>query len=1210
MNKANLKAYAPQARLDFIAAVSARANLLGISIQGVAPAETRGDVAIIEGREWPKKVLAQRQKLIARIEKEGFSQTIEAVTYTWFNRFVALRFMELHDYLAHGCRVLSNRAGGQPEVLSRAAELDLPGLPVDRIRDMQLAGNQDNELYKLLIVAQCNELSRVMPFLFERIDDESELLLPDNLLRTDSVIARLIAGVPEEDWAQIESIGWLYQFYISERKDEVIGKVVETADIPAATQLFTPNWIVKYLVQNSVGRLWLEANPESALAQGLDYYLPPAAQVPEAQADLDRLVRVRIAEDGVALNPESITIFDPACGSGHMLVEAYELLKAIYLERGYRPRDIPRLILEKNLYGLDIDERAVQLASFALLMKARADDRRLLDAPLKLNICAVQDSVDTDDALIANIILDAAVQIDRGESSGSAHLFGGDGVTDHAHSSGLQAEDLRMLVRFFRHGKAFGSLLIPPVELVEKLSTLSAVLDQVESDGNALAKQYSHELRQYYLRPAQLLAGTYDAVIANPPYMNSGGMNAILKAFAQAEFPDSKLDLFSMFIERGFRWCKETGFNCMVTMQSWMFLSSFETMREKILANRTIASLVQIGFNSFPEINSKVAQACTFCIAAVPIRHHVAQYVDLNTAPQSSDKDEVFRKRTAAMVFSVDQTEFGTIPGSPIAYWASDRFRELFASGRTIEDIAFSKQGLATGENGRFIRLWHEVSIGKIGLSMDSRAEAKASGKKWFPHLKGGAFRRWYGNFETVVNWEDDGREVRAFGTENGGRARSRAQNVEFYFKPGITWSDLTSTFFGSRQVPQGFIINTVGPSLFAKSGHSLDGLLGYTNSRVFQRIVDVSLQGLHYNNGVIGSRPYVPPTHVEKVRALERELVAISRRDWDAYEGSWEFPGHPCASAEARSLDNLEAAWNAWAQAKSADVRAMLALEESNNQFFIDAYGLNDEISPTVSEEHITLVRPDRVKDAQRFVSYAIGCMMGRYSLDEPGLIYAHAGGEGFDPTRYASFAADADGILPTMDLPWFDDDGAQRIREFVGALWGVERADENLEWLAQSLGPKSDEAPEETIRRYVADSFFRDHVQVYKKRPVYWLFSSGRQGAFQALVYMHRYNERTLARLRSEYVVPLSTKLVARLELLDKDAAAASSSSSRSKLQKQIDALRKKHAELLSFDEKLRHYADMRIQIDLDDGVKVNYAKFGELLADSKTVTGGSDD
>lgn len=1182
MNKANLKAYAPQARRDFIAAVTARANLLGISQSGAAPAESRGDVALIEGREWPIKVLGQRQKLLERIEAHGFAQTIEAVTYTWFNRFVALRFMELHDYLDHGWRVLSSREGGQPEILRRAAELQLPGISADRIREMQLAGNQDNELYKILIVAQCNELSRAMPFLFERIDDESELLLPDNLLRTDSVIAKLIAEVPEKDWEQIEAIGWLYQFYISERKEEVIGRVVETDDIPAATQLFTPNWIVQYLVQNSLGRLWTLANPGSELKAHWPFFVEPSAQTAEERAPLEALTAKRVAEDGGSLNPENLRVFDPACGSGHILVEAYELLKGVYLERGYRLRDIPRLILEKNIYGLDIDERAAQLAGFALLMKARADDRRVFDEPPALNIFPLRET----GSLSAEALAAPLAQ------------------------HGVSRDVIDELLDAFADAKTHGSLIELASSLEAELAGLASGLQAASRSGDLYAEAAARDLLPF-IGPAVLLGMRFDAVLANPPYMGGKWMSRKLKDFIEARYPEGKGDLFATFDVRMLRMLRDGGYLGAVQPFLWMFLSTYEDLRRTLLNQASITSLVQLEYNAF---EPACVPVCTFVCVKGHAEGYRGDFFDLSDFKGVENQEPRLREAilnpTVSWRHRASNNQFQEIPGQPIAYWVSDRFRQLFASGRTIADVAFSKQGLASGENGRFIRFWHEVSLGKIGFSMDSRAEALASKKKWFPQTKGGAFRRWYGNFDTVVNWEDDGREMRVYGSENGGKPRSAVRNVDFYFKPGVTWSDLTSSYFGSRQVPQGFIINTVGPSLFAKPTHSLDGLLGYTNSRVFQRIVDVSLQGLHYNNGVIGSRPYLPPTHLDKARKLEADLVAISKRDWDAYEGSWEFPWHPCASPTSRVEPDLEAAWTKWADEKRGDRQAMQRLEEANNEFFIDAYGLQDELSAEVPDEQITLVRPDRTKDAQRFLSYAVGCMMGRYSLDEPGLIYAHAGNTGFSPERYKTFPADTDGLVPVTDLAWFEDDCAKRIREFLVALWGAEAVENNLEWLAQSLGAKPDEMAEETIRRYLADGFFKDHVQAYKKRPIYWLFSSGRQGAVQILVYMHRYNEGTLARLRSEHVVPLSAKLATRLEMLDKDAAATTSSGARSKIQKQIDALNRKHAELLSFDEKLRHYADMRITIDLDDGIKANYAKFGDLVADAKTVTGGADD
>jgi len=568
MNKAALKSYAPQARKDFIAAVTARANLLGLSEKAgaldVAPALPQGDVVLIAGQPWPVKVQAQREQLIKRIRKDGLAHTLEAVAYTWFNRFAALRYMELHDYLGHGHRALSATPlagqGGLPDILTHAADLadpqsahPLPGLNQAKVLELKLAGNRDGELYRLLLVAQCNALSNAMPFLFERIDDDTELLLPDNLLRSDSVISKLVAAIAEPDWAEVEIIGWLYQFYISEKKDQVIGKVVKSEDIPAATQLFTPNWIVQYLVQNSVGRLWLMANPHSPLASEWPYYITPAEQTPEVQAQLDALIQTRVREDGDTLNPESITVLDPACGSGHILVVAYDVLKAIYLERGYRVRDIPRLILEKNLYGLDIDDRAAQMAGFALLMKARADDRRLFTAtddagnlqPPKLNVLSLQES--------------KGLSVDE--------------LATHLAPFKVQRATITALVETFEHAKTFGSLIQIPYALKTHLAVLPQVLALVKQSGDMYATAAADDLLPL-VQQAQVLAMQFDAVVANPPYMGSKGMNGPLKEFARSLFPESKADLFAMFIERGFEWCRSSGFNSMVTMQSWMFLSS------------------------------------------------------------------------------------------------------------------------------------------------------------------------------------------------------------------------------------------------------------------------------------------------------------------------------------------------------------------------------------------------------------------------------------------------------------------------------------------------------------------------------------------------------------------------------------------------------------------------------------------------------------
>ena len=697
----------------------------------------------------------------------------------------------------------------------------------------------------------------------------------------------------------------------------------------------------------------------------------------------------------------------------------------------------------------------------------------------------------------------------------------------------------------------------------------------------------------------------FDAVVANPPYIGNKWMNASLREYLSHSYKAYCADLYGAFIRRAHIYCKAGGRVAMVTIQNWLFSSSFESMREALLSESTLGSLLHIGINSFPEMNSKVAQAAAFSTIKAPLEDYRGSFIDLASDGSSLDKQAIFLAKEAARTFHVSTRVLREIPGIPIAYWVSGSFRALFAGGHELSCIAFSKQGLATGDNGKFIRAWFEVSAARIGFDLTDRDAALASGRKWFPHLKGGDFRRWYGNFEHVVDWSDDGAEIRSFGLSQGQRLRSRPQGMDYYFKPCITWSDVTTSTFSSRAVPAGFIFSTVGPALFARPGGSLAGLLGYTNSVVFQKVLDVSLQGLHYNNGVIGSRPYIPTADIAAVSALEQALVTLSKTDWDASEVSWDFkrldwiPG-PAANS------TLSLAWTLHAQRVNAAIRQMRLLEERNNQHFIEAYGLQSELRPDVLEERITLARADREKDCQRLVSYCVGCIMGRYSLDEPGLIYAHAGNIGFEPGRYIRFPADSDGIVPLTNEPWFDDEAASRVREFMRVVWGAGTLEENMTWLAESLGMKGSETPDEAVRRYVADRFFKDHLQTYKKLPIYWLFCSGKQRAFQALVYLHRYNEGTLARMRAEYVVPLIAKISARLKVLEGDADTAASAGARTRIQKQIESLGRQQVELLAYAEKLRHYADIGVALDLDRGVKVNYARFGDLVAESKAITG----
>lgn len=1223
MNKAKLKSYAPQARKDFIAAVTARANLLGLSEKAgkleVATSLPQGDATVIAGQAWPIKVHSQRQQLIARIQKDGFAQTMEAVAYTWFNRFAALRYMELHDYLGHGHRALSSLEGTLPDILTHATDLaqngadngGLPGLKPVLITEMKLAGNRDGELYRLLLVAQCNALSNVMPFLFERIDDETELLLPDNLLRTDSVISKLVTSIDEEDWGQVEIIGWLYQFYISEKKNE-IGKVVKSEDIPAATQLFTPNWIVKYLVQNSVGRLWLMANPASTLQAQWPYYIAPADQTLEAQAQLDALIQTRMDGEGDSLNPESITLLDPACGSGHILVEAYDVLKAIYLERGYQPRAIPRLILEKNLFGLDIDDRAAQMAGFALLMKARADDRRLLNEPIELNVLSLQESKGLDAHELTGA-LQTVVSGGIPEIAGSAvsSRFGDDdlfpgtlpqrslGESSAAYMVGdPMLPTIAGLIATFAHAKTFGSLIqIPPV-LSTQLVILAERLQLALQNGDLYAKAAAQDLLPLVLQ-AHVLVMQFDAVVANPPYMGKG-MNPALKDYAKAMFPNSKSDLFAMFIERGFDWCKPTGFNSMVTMQSWMFFSSYESMRTTILNERTIQSLIQIGYNSFPEINSKIALACAFSVISSHVDKFKGQYINLNSAPQSADKEEIFKNRTEEIIYNLNQRDLQKIPGWPLAYWLPRQAISAFSS-KKLCDVGKTKRGLQTGYKDRFIRYWHECNVDTMERTYLSRNSAVASSAKWFMFNNGGDFRKWYGNLDLVVNWENNGKKIKEF-------EGAIIPSEDLYFLPAVSWSRLTSGENAFRMHPEGVIPGDLSPCYYSDD---IDIQIAYLNSKCASYFLNAINPSITAPVGDVAKIPVpkLEPQQISTLRERVDSLLKSHKDEWNSFEISWGFDIHPLIKCEPKSA-HLSDEWEIFSKTSNSRFDAAKYMEEENNRIFINAYGLQDELSPEVAESQITLARADREKDCQRLISYAIGCMMGRYSLDEPGLIYARAGNVGFDVCRYASFPADSDGIVPLTDEFWFEDEAASRIREFLLAVWGTDTLAENMAWLAESLGIKTGETPDETIRRYLADKFYKDHLQTYNKRPIYWLFSSGKQGAFQALVYLHRYHEGTLARVRAEYVVPLSGKIQSRIDMLEKDATAAVSTTARNKLSKEVEKLKKKHVELLVYDEQLRHHADMRISLDLDDGVKVNYGKFGNLLAEVKAVTGGKDD
>ena len=1174
MNRNKLETYARQARRDFIAAVTDRAAFYGLTAQSIEPLVEQGDVTLIGGRAFPRDVAEPRKRLEGQIQREGFEQVMEAMAYTWFNRLAAIRYMELHGYLDHGYRVLSHPEGQPyPEILQHAADVDLPGLEREKAVELKLDGTQDEELYRLLIKAQCNALHEAMPFLFERIGDETELLLPANLLHTDSLIRRLVEDIDESAWEQIEIIGWLYQFYISEKKDQVIGKVVASVDIPAATQLFTPNWIVKYMVQNSVGAQWLATYPHSPLKGQMNYYIEPAAQSGEVKAELAAITPR-------TLNPEALTLIDPASGSGHILVEAYDLFKAIYLERGYRQQDVTQLVLEKNLFGLDIDGRAAQLTGFALMMKGRADDRRLFERSVKLNVMTLVDSTEFNAERLAQDMK----------------------LADY----GLKLGDLTELMRLFVHATTFGSLIQVPEELVAKLPALKRLSETTSQDlfvSNAL-KRLGPLVQQ-----AGLLAAQYDAVVANPPYMGSKFHIPILKKFLKDHFPDGKSDLFACFIERGFTLAKDAGHNAMVTMQSWMFLSSFEKMRGRMLREKTILTMAHLGARAFGSISGEVVQTTVFVLKNRPPHGYKPAFFRLLDGGEAEKRMALANGENRCETTAQD--EFKKIPGSPLAYWMTENVRNAFEDGTPLGDISSPRKGNSTSDNNRFLRFWPEVCFASIGLNLASYS----IDFKWIPYNKGGGFLKWYGHNSYLIDWQDQGSAIREIPT-------AVIANESFFFQPGLTWGTVSSKHFSIRWFDYGYIFDNGGCCVF-DARELRPYLMALLNSSVFPLMIGSINPTLNFQSGDVSKFPVITEQSIRsQVEANASTLLIFGQSDWNAYERSWDFQSLPILSVATESSPTLESNYDAWIAQNRAIIAEMMRLEEENNRLFIDAYGLSEELTPDVPLEQITLkVNPayryggqlNEEEQWSRFrkdtmaelVSYAIGCMMGRYSLDEPGLIYAHTD-VGFDASRCNTFPADSDGIVPLTDNNWFDDDACHRLIEFISVAWDAAYLEDNLAFLSGGLSPNKNEPSRETLRHYLCDSFFKDHLQTYKKRPIYWLFSSGKQKAFQCLVYLHRYNEGTLARMRTEYVIPLQGMIASRVRQLEGDIDTTTSTAHRKRLEKEQATLVKQQSELREFDEKLRHYADQRIGLDLDDGVKANYGKFGDLLAEVKTVAG----
>ena len=1124
-------------------------------------------------RESPASVSA----LEKAISESSQVQVVDRVAYIWFNRICALRFMDVNRY--NRVAVVSPADPGQfqPELLADAKSgvIDEDMVPAATAKKIQglLNGSipspdGQGEAYRLLVVAACNSLHSAMPFLFERIDDYTELLMPDDLLSSNSILAYTREAMTPDACESVEVIGWLYQFYISEKKDQVFAdlkknKKVTAENIPAATQLFTPHWIVRYLVENSLGRLWLLNNPDSGLAEQMDHYIKPVEQ----ETDFLKIS-----------SPEEIKICDPACGSGHMLTYAFDLLYAIYEEAGYESSDIPEKILTHNLYGIEIDERAGELAAFALTMKARSKQRRFFSKGIKPNICVLEDVTFTDS-----------------EMDDVMSIVGKD----------LYSADLRETLTQFEQAKNFGSLIVP------KLKDLAETLRLIETKDLASDMWLTevHKRLVKVLRMAEALSAKYHVVVANPPYAGAKGLNGTLGAWIKQNYPRSKSDLMTCFMERSSGLTLPSGFWGMINLPSWMFLGSFEQCRAWLLDEHKIDTLLQLGRGIF---------GSDFGSVAFTIQKRKAKADDEGTYRRLFEQHVQVRKPSEIEALFLDpaygrfkfaQNDFSKIPGQPIAFSLSKAVISDFANMPSLSEHVELKAGLLTGDNVQFQREWFEVSLCNSDYSCAASGESTA---RWFPCHSGGDFRKWYGNHEVVVNWQGNGAEIRNF-KDDSGKLRSRPQNIQYFFREGITYSKISAGKFDCRYRPAGFVFDDTGRSGFASETSIEKSALAFLCSNVADSLLAVLCPTLSFNTAELNSLPF-DANAIANSKTTVDELIKLGKSDWDAYETSWDFTTLPLLSPEHRpdpENATLEASFSTLRTHWRGMTDEMQRLEEENNRIFIDAYGLQDELSPEVPIEEITLTcnpayrygikgteeeREARLRadTMAEFLSYAVGCMFGRYSLDEPGLILANQGETLDDYLKQVpnpTFPADDDNVIPILDDGYFTDDIVERFKSFLKVTFGEAEYENNLAFVESALGMD--------VRRYFLKDFYSDHVKRYKKRPIYWMFSSPK-GSFNALIYMHRYRPDTVSVVLNDYLRPFRDKLINEKDHLDAVSISTSASKAdKAKALKRITQIKKILDEVDEYErEVLYPLASEKIEIDLDDGVKHNYPLFGSAL------------
>ena len=1227
MNKTAIKNFAIWARNKLIADVSYDARLIGITEDGIAkplPQSFGGtqffDIGTAEPYSISGEAVRQRNKLVEVIQqkekdtdyKTAYQYVIEEVAYTWFNRLIAIRFMEVNDYLPSHIRVLSSESGKlEPDLVTTPFDAELPFTAEEEAQIFQL--KQDNkldEVFRILFLKQCNALNEILPALFEKTKNYTELLLSLSVIDQDGVVYHLIHDIPEDDFniargGQVEIIGWLYQYYNTEPKAAAFAKSgkITKEEIPAVTQLFTPDWIVRYMVENSLGRLWVEGHPDCGLKENWKYYLEEAQQEPEVQAKL-----AEIRKEYSALNPEDIKLIDPCMGSGHILVYAFDVLMQIYESAGYSQRDAAKSILENNIYGLDIDDRAYQLAYFAVMMKARQYNRRILNGENSCHVYAIQES----------------------NSINRAHLkYFGAGMDDiEKNAAKMQLEGL---LDILTDAKEYGSILNVESYNWDLLRRFVAAEDtdgQISMD--SVGVEDTAEQLNRLIDIGETMTRKYWVTCTNPPYAGTSNLSANVNNFVKKNYPDSKADLFAVFIERCRQMTVNNGFQAMITQHAWMFLSSFEKLREKMMLTETV-NMAHLGARAFEEIGGEVVQTTAFVRCANHVEGYKGTYCRLIEPTSQQGKADMFI--SGQNQYRVGQISFSKIPGVPVAYWISPEVLKLFDE-RTVGSIADAKSGMTTTDNTRFLRLWEEVNCQKIGFGYSNIADTQDMKYKWFPFCKGGDFRRWAGNESFVVNWFNNGEEIRVAAE---GATGGRLVNIDCALRECLVWTKISSANISLRMKKQGIFFSDAAPGVFANR-ETLYYLLALLNTKYANEIIKLINPTLNFVPGAVSS---VPVKKDEKNKGKIIEIaegnVQLSEQDWDSFETSWNFQKHPLL----RNVSTISEAFAQW-QAECDDRFNRLKVnEEELNRIFIDIYGLQDELTPEVEDKDVTVRKADLQRDIKSLLSYAVGCMFGRYSTYKDGLLFA---GEPYSLQAFVDkmnerpgtisaeelerayrnegivvdemFFPDADNVIPITDEEYLDDDIVSRLCAWLKAVYGADTLEANLDYIAKALGNKGSTS-REIIRNYFLNDFFKDHCQTYSvtgsgKRPIYWLFDSGKQNGFKALVYLHRYTPDTIGNLRIDYLHKMQRVYESEINRMQDMMDHSDNAREVAAASKRKDKLAKQLKECREYDEKISHLALSRIELDLDDGVKVNYrklqtaqdGKFYEVLADSKNI------